>query len=124
MADVDRPDHCWVWGHDLFKKQRERLAKASWRAKQQSASWNRVHTKTGCIRVPGAVQYEAGLNRSLFRGSNRWRNPLFICPLICIVPASLASSRCAGESLAAFSVRHDTSGRARLMGSVPWSCAV
>ena len=37
MADVDRPDHCWVWGHDLFKKQRERLAKASWSAKQQSA---------------------------------------------------------------------------------------
>ena len=40
MADVDRPDHCWVWKHDLFKKQRERLAKTSWSAKQQSASWS------------------------------------------------------------------------------------
>ena len=41
MADVDRPDHCWVWGHDLFKKQRERLAKASWSAKQQNA-WSNM----------------------------------------------------------------------------------
>ena len=43
MAHDDRPDHCWVWKHDLWKKQKERLAKASWQAswssKQQSASW-------------------------------------------------------------------------------------